>query len=138
MANPVTVLIPSYNPGKYLVDALESVFKQSHQDWELVLVDDASVDSSLELVEERLADPRLRVLRKPQNLGQSRSLNRGLEVIRTEFFLQFDTDDWLEENAIERFLVKSEDCAEDVALIVSNVYAIDERTGDRRAIRQAK
>ena len=137
-APPVTVLIPSYNPGKYLADALDSVFRQSCQDWELILVDDASVDNSLELVEERLDDPRVRVLRNPHNLGQSRSLNRGLEDIRTEYFLQLDADDWLEENAIERFLAESENCAEDVALIVSNVYAVDERKGDRRVIRHAK
>lgn len=138
MDNPVTVLIPSYNRGKYLAEALDSVLRQTFQDWKLVLVDDASKDGSLESVRGRLEDPRISVLRNELNLGQSMSLNRGLETIRTEFFLQLDADDWLEDHAIERLLEVAKDVPEDVALVITNVVEVYEETGERKAIRHEK
>ena len=138
METPVTILIPSHNPGKYLGEALNSVLRQTFQDWKLVLVDDASSDNSLESVQDRLADPRITVLKNKVNLGQSMSLNRGFEIISSEFFLQLDADDWLEDHAIERFLEVAKDAPEDVALVISNVIEVYEDTGEKKVIRHEK
>ena len=50
MSSKVTVLIPFYNSGRYLVDAIESVFSQTYKNWKLILINDASTDHSLSLI----------------------------------------------------------------------------------------
>jgi glycosyltransferase involved in cell wall biosynthesis len=134
----LTVLVPFYNPGDFLRDAVDSVFRQTLQDWSLVLIDDGSTDESLESIRHRLGDPRITVIRSETNRGQSVSLNRGLEQVRSEFFLQLDADDWLEDHAAERFLSVAETAPEDVALVISNVIEVNWETGEKRIIRQPK
>ena len=59
MTSQVTVLIPFYNPGRYLVEAIESVFSQTYKKWKLILINDASTDNSLSLIEKYLSDESL-------------------------------------------------------------------------------
>jgi glycosyltransferase involved in cell wall biosynthesis len=103
-------------------DALDSVHRQTFQDWKLVLVDDASTDSRLESVQDRLADPRIMLLRNKVNLGQSKSLNQGFETITSEFFLQLDVDDWLVDSAIESLMEVAADSPEAVILDQSAAF----------------
>lgn len=138
MKSQVTVVIPSFNPGKYLGKAVESVLAQTESEWRLVLVNDASTDDSLDLVAPGLADPRISVLENETNRGQAESLNRGLSQVDTPFFLQLDADDWLEPRAIERFLSTAATLDDEVGLIVSSVVVFDEDTGTSRPVRQAK
>ncbi len=64
----VTVLIPFYNPGKYILDASRSIYSQSYFNWKMVLVDDASTDNSIEF-QPYLDDPRITLLRHSYNQG---------------------------------------------------------------------
>lgn len=73
----VTVLIPSYNPGSYLVDALKSIFQHNYQDWKVIVVDDGSTDHSLDEAKPLLEEPGITLIRNKWNLGQSKSLNIG-------------------------------------------------------------
>ncbi|HHX76790.1 MAG TPA: glycosyltransferase family 2 protein [Firmicutes bacterium] len=94
--NPqVTVLIPSFNPGAYLVDALRSVFGQTYPGWRIILVDDASTDNSLNQAGRYLHSPRVTLIQNKDNIGQSRSLNKALALVDTPYVLQLDSDDWL-------------------------------------------
>jgi glycosyltransferase involved in cell wall biosynthesis len=61
MSSKVTVLIPFYNPGRYLVDAIESVFSQTYKNWKLILINDASTDDSLSLIKKYLSDDRVKI-----------------------------------------------------------------------------
>ncbi|MEN6400626.1 MAG: glycosyltransferase, partial [Armatimonadia bacterium] len=68
MASPmVTVGLPFYNNESTLLDAVRSIFAQTFQDWELVLLDDGSTDGSLEIARS-IDDPRVRVIADGQNL----------------------------------------------------------------------
>ncbi|QIZ10666.1 glycosyltransferase family 2 protein [Priestia megaterium] len=89
----VTVLIPFYNPGAYIREALASVFAQSYQDWQLILIDDASTDHTAEMIADYLKDPRVKMVSHLVNQGQSKSLNTGLKLVETPFVIQLDADD---------------------------------------------
>ncbi len=98
------MLIPSFNPGIYLVDALRSVFAQTYPDWQIILVDDASTDNSLNQVSRYLLSPRVTLIRNKKNIGQSRSLNKALAFVDTPYVVQLDSDDWFNPNTIGTLL----------------------------------
>lgn len=90
MTPRVTVLIAVYNGGDYLHEAVHSVLAQTFEDFELLLVDDASTDGATASLPE---DARIRVVRNERNLGQIPSLNRGLREARGELVARLDHDD---------------------------------------------
>jgi glycosyltransferase involved in cell wall biosynthesis len=90
----VSVVMPVYNAEAYLAEAVESVLAQTFKDFELLAVDDASTDRSPELLAfYARKDPRVRVLRNPQNLMISRTLNAGLNQAQGEYLARMDADD---------------------------------------------
>ncbi|MDO8489305.1 MAG: glycosyltransferase [Candidatus Omnitrophota bacterium] len=96
----VTVLMTVYNGRRYLPQAIESVLAQSYSDFEFLIVDDASNDGSLEILN-AYRDPRIRIIQNPANQGQTVSLNIGLRQARGEYIARIDADDiafshWLE------------------------------------------
>lgn len=101
MANlQITVLMTVYNPGPYFQPALQSVLGQTHRNFELLIIDDASTDGVL-AASGASADPRVRIHRNAVNMGQTRSLNVGLQLARGEWIARMDADDmalpqWLE------------------------------------------
>ncbi len=92
MSEPlVSVVVPSYNPGKYLRPAIESVLAQTYRNIEVVVVDDGSTDGSCETIAD-ITDPRLRIIRQA-NAGKSAALNRVLSECRAQFYVINDADD---------------------------------------------
>jgi glycosyltransferase involved in cell wall biosynthesis len=89
----VTVLIPFYNPGRYLREAVKSVLTQTYINWKLILIDDCSTDGYLSEIKNFLGDKRIKLLRHTSNQGQSKSLNTGLNDVNTPFVVQLDADD---------------------------------------------
>lgn len=91
--NPqVTVLLPVYNGEKYLHDAVESILNQSFQDYELLIVDDGSTDTS-PLIIDRFDDARIRVLHNRERLKLSGALNRGITEAKGAYIARMDADD---------------------------------------------
>jgi hypothetical protein len=88
----VTVLMAVYNGDRYLREAIESILGQSFQDFEFLIVNDGSTDSSREVILS-YDDPRIRLIDNEKNLGQTRSLNRGLELAKGKFIARQDADD---------------------------------------------
>lgn len=103
MSHPlITVLMTVYNGGAYLPAAVQSVLSQTHPDFEFLIVNDCSSDNSAEIIKS-FADPRVRLINNEKNLGQTRSLNKGLSLARGRYIARIDADDlafprWLEEN----------------------------------------
>ncbi len=75
------------------MEAIESVFSQTYKNWKLILINDASTDNSLSLIEKYLSDDRVSIVHHQHNLGQSSSLNTGLNLVDTPFIIQLDADD---------------------------------------------
>ncbi len=86
-----SVVIPLYNKSQYINRALNSVLFQSIQDFEIVVIDDGSVDGGGDLVR-KYADQRIRLIRQ-ENQGASAARNNGYRVTRSEFVAFLDADD---------------------------------------------
>ena len=90
----VTVLMCVYNGERYLREAIKSVLSQTFTDFEFLIVDDASTDSTWEILQEyETRDPRIRLVRNPNNIGLTKSLNKGLEAARGQYIARMDADD---------------------------------------------
>ena len=92
----ISVLIPSYNCARYLPEAIESVLEQEFRDWELLIIDDASTDGSLAVINKYAAlDPRITFQCNPGNLGAVRNWNLCLAQARGEYIKLLCCDDRL-------------------------------------------
>jgi glycosyltransferase involved in cell wall biosynthesis len=87
----VTVLMPAYNAGNYIAEAIYSVLEQSFTDFELLIINDGSTDDTEKIVS-AIKDPRI-VLISQQNKGVSAALNLGLSYARSPYIARFDADD---------------------------------------------
>ena len=132
MSSKVTVLIPFYNPGRYLVDAIESVFSQTYKNWKLILINDASTDHSLSLIKKYLSDDRVKIVHHERNLGQSSSLNTGLNLVDTPFLIQLDADDWFYKDTLKVLVKEAKKLPEDVGLISGNInFVFEDSAGNQ-------
>ncbi len=92
-APPLSVLMPVHNGEEFLGEAIDSILAQSFADFEFVIIDDNSSDSSADILREyERKDERLRVYRRPKG-GVVRSLNFGLAACRSELVARMDADD---------------------------------------------
>jgi glycosyltransferase involved in cell wall biosynthesis len=100
----VSVLMTAYNAERFLPAAVESVLRQTHRDFELVIVDDGSTDGTPHLLRRYAGrDGRLRVLTHA-NMGMGRSLNEALDTLETEWVARLDADDEMLPDRLERQL----------------------------------
>lgn len=95
----VSVIIPVYNSEKYLEETIQSVLNQTIPNWELIIIDDGSLDSSVQIAEKfRMKDSRIKLIQK-QNTGVSDSRNIGLKNANGKYVSFLDSDDiWLPNN----------------------------------------
>jgi glycosyltransferase involved in cell wall biosynthesis len=97
----VTIGIPFRNPGKYFALALKSVFAQTFSDWELILMDDGSLDDALTLARS-VNDPRVRVYSDGINKRMNVRFNELVSLARAPYFFRMDADDIMHPERIER------------------------------------
>ena len=94
MTPKISVIIPVYNTEKYLHRCIDSVLAQTYQDFELLLIDDGSKDSSGAICDEYAAkDTRVRVFHK-ENGGVSDTRNYGLDLAQGKYLMFLDSDDF--------------------------------------------
>jgi glycosyltransferase involved in cell wall biosynthesis len=97
----VSVVIPCYNQAHFLPEAIESVLSQSYEEFEVLVVDDGSKDQTAEVASQYVSkDPRVRLIRQ-ENRGLAGARNRGLAESRGEYVVFLDSDDRLQERALE-------------------------------------
>ena len=97
----VSVIVPVYNSEKHLRRCVDSILAQSFIDFELILVDDGSVDSSGSICDDyAINDNRVSVIHKP-NGGISDARNKGLEAAKGKYIMFCDNDDTVEPKWIE-------------------------------------
>lgn len=108
----ISVIIPLYNKEKQIAHTLQSVFKQTFQDFEVVVVDDGSTDSSVAEVE-KFSDSRIRLIHQ-KNAGVAAARNRGIEEAKGDLIAFLDADDeWKPEYLVTQYLLsqKYPDCS---------------------------
>lgn len=98
----ISVVMPCYNNGAYVGQAIESVQKQTYDNWELVIVNDGSTDNSEEVINRYAqADKRIRCI-KQENRGVSAARNNGVKTATGEYICFLDADDWLEQECLKK------------------------------------
>ena len=123
-ASRVSIVIPVYNREKYITLAVESVLRQTFQDWELIISDDGSIDGTLDIARQfALEDDRIRVL-TAEHRGAVYALIAGFDAARGEFIGQLDSDDLLEPEAIELTVEALDDDIE-CGMVYTNYIDID-------------
>lgn len=110
---PITVLMPVYNAAAYLKEAIESILAQTYRNFQLLLIDDASSDNSVDIILS-FKDNRIRLIHHERNLGIKDTLNEGIELANTELIARMDTDDishpWRLQKQVD-YLLLHPDCA---------------------------
>ena len=132
----VTVYIPTYNYGKYIEQAIDSVLKQTMDDWELIVINDGSTDNTSEILKKHEGHPKIRILEQ-QNRGLTVSNNIALRSSEGKYLMRLDADDYLDENAL---LVLSNilDNRPEVGLVYPDYYVIDEEGEILEIVRRKK
>lgn len=92
MIPKVSVLMPVFNAEKYLSEAIQSILSQSFRDFEFIVIDDGSTDSSASIIKS-FHDDRIVYVKNEQNLGIVKSLNKGISLAKGEFVARMDADD---------------------------------------------
>jgi glycosyltransferase involved in cell wall biosynthesis len=99
----VSVLMPAYNAGIYLAPAVRSVLEQSHDNLELIIIDDGSTDGAVDALKQILTDSRIRWIRQ-DNMGKPVAMNRALQLAQGAFYALQDADDLSHPLRIEKLV----------------------------------
>lgn len=112
--NPkVSVIVPCFNQGIYLSEALESVLKQTLKEWELIIVDDGSIDNSAQVSHKYVSeDKRIKYVYQ-KNAGPSSARNKGVSLAKAPLIFFLDGDDKIDSSFLEvgvRYMMVHEEC----------------------------
>ena len=88
----VSVVMPVYNKADHLQECLDSIYRQSLSDMEIIAVDDKSTDGSLQILKAQV-DKRLRIIELDHNLGHPGATQAGMAIARGEYIVRCDADD---------------------------------------------
>lgn len=113
----VSIVMPLYNAAKYLEESLESVLCQSFADYELICIDDASTDGTMEILYKFIQkDNRIRIKKNTQRSGAAYSRNRGLHEARGNYVIFLDGDDIFDEALLERAVYTLDEYNADIVM----------------------
>lgn len=101
----VSIIMPSYNTGRFISGTIESVLAQSYSNWELIIVDDCSTDNTDEIVAEFLKDARIHYIKNEHNSGAAVSRNRALREAKGKWIAFLDSDDLWKSEKLEKQIV---------------------------------
>lgn len=121
----VSIIMPSYNTGKYIKQSIESVIAQTYENWELIIVDDCSTDDT-EKVISQFYDDRIKFFKNEKNSGAAVSRNKALREAQGKWIAFLDSDDlWVPEKLMKqiRFMESNNYC-----FTYTNYIEIDEQS----------
>lgn len=99
----VSVIMPSWNTGRFIAQSIESVINQTYENWELIIVDDCSTDNTEEVVK-GFNDSRIKYFKNEKNSGAALTRNRALRQAQGEWIAFLDSDDLWAPEKLERML----------------------------------
>ena len=99
----VSIIMPSWNTGKFIAESIESVLAQTYKNWELLIVDDCSTDNTDEVVAS-FKDTRIKYFKNEKNSGAALTRNRAMREAQGEWIAFLDSDDLWAPNKLEKQL----------------------------------
>lgn len=122
----ISVVIPVYNAEKYLRQCVDSVLKQTYKNYEIILVNDGSSDSSGEICDNYASQYDFIKTIHKTNGGASTARNKGVKVAEGKYIFFLDSDDWITEDALEKLAVAAD--KENADLVFCEAKAIDDES----------
>ncbi|MBB1070183.1 glycosyltransferase family 2 protein [Limosilactobacillus sp. RRLNB_1_1] len=113
MSNKITIIMPTYNAEEYIVRAIHSIIKQTYVNWELIIVDDGSVDSTIAIIKEFLKKDRRIKLIKNMGKGAGAARNTGISNANGDYLAFIDSDDYYDIHYLEEannYIIDGKDC----------------------------
>lgn len=123
----VSVIIPVYNTEEYIEECIESVLNQTFQDFEIICVDDGSTDRSADIIQGYCTRDKRIALHKQKNSFSGVARNTGVSLAKGKYIQFLDSDDFLENNALEMTVKKAEETSADV--VVFNGFRYNTQDG---------
>ncbi|KAL6608568.1 nucleotide-diphospho-sugar transferase [Neocallimastix sp. 'constans'] len=109
-ALPLSIVVPVFNTGPYLDRCINSILNQTFKDYELIFIDDASTDNSLQILENyRKTDNRIKLIQFNINKGVSTARNAGMDIAEGDFIGFIDSDDFIDKRFYENLIANSTD-----------------------------
>lgn len=95
----VSIITPTFNSAKYIAETIQSLQNQTYSNWEMIIVDDASTDETVTIIEKiQQNEPRIILIRQPKNVGPAISRNKGIQKASGKYMTFLDADDiWFED-----------------------------------------
>lgn len=123
----VSIIIPNYNHGKFLEQRLSSVLNQTYQDFEVIILDDASTDGSVEIIKQYKHHPKVsQIIINTENSGSPfKQWKRGIELAKGEYIWVAESDDYNSENFLEES-IKYFKQIDETGLVFSKIILINE------------
>lgn len=122
----VSIIMPAYNAERFIRETICSVVTQTYVDWELLVIDDGSSDSTCEIVDEFAAhDGRIKLVKNEKNIGVASTRNRGFDLCKGRYVALLDSDDVWFADKLERQIDLSEETGADI--IYCSYKMIDEQ-----------
>lgn len=120
----ISIVVPVYNVEKFIDETIDSVLNQTYKDFELILVNDCSTDSSVEKIK-KYTDSRIRLIEMDKNLGAWAARNRGIKESQGRYIAFLDSDDLWEPEKLEHELAFLE--KEDAGFVFTGYEFADEK-----------
>ncbi len=102
MSQLVSIIMPSYNTGRFIAETINSVLAQTYENWEIIIVDDCSTDNTDNAIEPFLEDERIKYFKNETNSGAAVSRNRALREARGKWIAFLDSDDLWKPDKLEK------------------------------------
>jgi len=122
----ITIIILTFNSIRYIKPCLDSVFAQDYQDFEVIVVDNGSTDSTVSFIKENRYPVIL--IENKENLGACKGRNQGIEVSKGEWILFLDCDAILEKNFLIKIIKLTGDSEDSIGIVQSKILNMDEKT----------
>ena len=101
MSTKVDIILPNYNKEMYLEETINSVIKQTYDDWKLFIIDDCSTDSSRKIIEKYSPHKKINTVYLKKNMGVAFSRNLGIRISNSKYISFIDSDDLWSNNKLE-------------------------------------
>jgi len=122
----ISIIVPTYNRGSFISECIESVLNQSYTDWEMIIIDDGSTDSTKEIINTYLSEPRIQY-HYQENKGQSSARKKAIYLAKGKYLAFLDSDNiWLNQRL--EFGLKAIQRNENIDLTYGDIIEIDENS----------
>ena len=127
--NYVSIVMPAYNAERYIEETVRRILDQTYGNFELIIVDDGSTDSTPEILDRFAAeDRRVRVIHQ-ENQGEGGARIAGFEACRGDWLVSVDADDLVEPFLLDRLVKRGYET--DADIVVFRVETLDDQTGEK-------